>query len=494
VFALAYHRLAAVRTWRDPKDVPDSLTFELMRRTSWFARGLAPRERLFATVDSMYAESEFAWRRGIHGASYIDEKALVARLLATIGDGLRRYPNDPELSFLLARARWRFDRDVQIGERDDRALLALFDRAIELDSAFAPAYVVPMSLAAYLDGMSSARRYIRAYLALAPSGPRSAVMRLDDALLDPARVGSIDLTHLVDTLPSDALCQAAALLRHLADSTEGIVRLARAVADRHPATDDTDRIPMCAGLQLVDGLQFRGHLREAYRIAGLTAHWLRSAVTIHLAELGVVPADTARAEAQRVLSYLPRAANVRLYRWWAEDGDTLPIRAYVNHFTTSLTTRPHDPSAFAMLRSSIAAGNAYLALAKHDTASALEQLLTTRDTLHNCWFLNRTAIVRLLIAQGRYRDAADRLERRWPGTSECGDGVDDVEWTLERARVFERIGERERAIGAYEYVADVWRTADPELQPFVREARDAVARLRGGRAPAPAAIGAANDR
>src|SRR5262249_6749825 len=182
-FALAYHRLAAVRTWRDPKDVPDSMTFELMRRASWFTQGLAPRERLLATIDSMYAESEFAWRRGIHDGSrsYIDERALVGQLLATIADGLKRYPDDPELSFLLAKSRWRFDRDVQMGERDDRGLLALFDRAIELDSTFAPAYVVPISLSAYLDGVPSAQRYIRAYLARGPWGPRSETIRLDEA-------------------------------------------------------------------------------------------------------------------------------------------------------------------------------------------------------------------------------------------------------------------------------------------------------------------------
>ena len=66
-FALAYHRLAAVRTWRDPREVPDSMTFELMRRTSLFARGLAPRERLLATVDSLYAEAEFGLAPGASG-------------------------------------------------------------------------------------------------------------------------------------------------------------------------------------------------------------------------------------------------------------------------------------------------------------------------------------------------------------------------------------------------------------------------------------------
>jgi len=216
---------------------------------------------------------------------------------------------------------------------------------------------------------------------------------------------------------------------------------------------------------------------------------------IHLAELRIVPADTARAEFRQILSYLPRGSVVvGLYRWWAEDGDTLPIRMYVNYLANLITAKPHDASGFAVLRSSVAAGQAYLALAKRDTASALEQLLTTTDTLHNCWYQNRTAIVRLLLAKGRFRDAADRLERRWPGTSECSDGVDDVEWTLERGRTLERLGERERAIAAYAFVAEVWRNADPELQPFVREARRGIARLRGGKTPAPSAVGASSDR
>jgi serine/threonine-protein kinase len=493
-FALAYHRLAAVRTWRDPKDLPDSSTFDLMRRTSWYARGLAPRERLLATIDSLYAESEFALRLAFQrGRGFSDPRALAMRVLATITDGLRRYPDDPELSFLLARTHWRFD-DLALIDRDDRGLLELFDRAIELDSSFAPAYVVPISLASYLDGPESARRYIRSYLHLAPTGPRSEIIRLDDALLDPARAGTIDVQRLVDTLPSDQLCQAAAVLRHIADSTEEIVRLARAVVQRHPVANGTDRVPMCAGQQLVDGLAFRGHLREADHVAGLTAHWLHTVVTIHLAELGIVPADSARAEFRQAISDLSQGGTVvNLYRWWAHDGDTLPILAYVNHFSAR-AARARDTAAVASLHSNFAAGQAYLALARRDTASALKQLLTMTDTVHTCWFLNRTAIVRLLLAKGRYRDAADRLERRWPGTSDCSDGVDDVEWTLERGRVLEHFGERERAIAAYQFVTEVWRNADPELQPFVREARRGIARLRGGRTPAPSVLGAASDR
>jgi hypothetical protein len=55
----------------------------------------------------------------------------------------------------------------------------------------------------------------------------------------------------------------------------------------------------------------------------------------------------------------------------------------------------------------------------------------------------------------------------------------EIFWTLERARVAEQLGDRETASRDYQYVADVWRHADPQLQPYVTEAREALARLAG---------------
>ena len=102
----------------------------------------------------------------------------------------------------------------------------------------------------------------------------------------------------------------------------------------------------------------------------------------------------------------------------------------------------------------------------------------TPDTLHECWYENRVSLIPLLVATGRYREAGRRLERRWPGTTGCSNGFDDVLWTMERARVFEHLGRRADAAAEYAFVANAWRTADPELQPYVRESRDAIARLK----------------
>ncbi len=43
----------------------------------------------------------------------------------------------------------------------------------------------------------------------------------------------------------------------------------------------------------------------------------------------------------------------------------------------------------------------------------------------------------------------------------------------------ERLGRRDKAIPEYRFVTDVWRHADPELQPYVEEAKAALQRLTG---------------
>jgi hypothetical protein len=55
----------------------------------------------------------------------------------------------------------------------------------------------------------------------------------------------------------------------------------------------------------------------------------------------------------------------------------------------------------------------------------------------------------------------------------------EVLWTLERARVAERLGDREMAARDYQYVLNIWRRADAQLQPYVAEAREGLTRVSG---------------
>jgi lipopolysaccharide biosynthesis regulator YciM len=94
-------------------------------------------------------------------------------------------------------------------------------------------------------------------------------------------------------------------------------------------------------------------------------------------------------------------------------------------------------------------------------------------TTGECFHLNLT-LARLLAARGDDRRAGALLERwRW----DAGAGPWFVLATLERGRVAERLGEREKAIESYRFVTEAWRQPDPELQPYVSEAREALARL-----------------
>ena len=121
------------------------------------------------------------------------------------------------------------------------------------------------------------------------------------------------------------------------------------------------------------------------------------------------------------------------------------------------------------------AARAYLALARGDSGDALRRFAMLPDSLCAACFLMRLTRVRSLERLGRDRDAAVLLDQLpfaafWSSPSE-------VLWLLERGRVNERLGDRDPAAQAYAFVADVWRHADPELQPYVAEAKAALQRL-----------------
>ena len=124
---------------------------------------------------------------------------------------------------------------------------------------------------------------------------------------------------------------------------------------------------------------------------------------------------------------------------------------------------------------------AFLDLARGDTGTAIRKLSAIPDTLcladnlsDSCFHLNLT-LARLLAARGDDRRAGALLERwRW---SDAGRTPSFVLATLELARIAERLGDRRKAAECYGFVIAAWRRADAELQPFVAEAREALARL-----------------
>jgi predicted Zn-dependent protease len=124
-----------------------------------------------------------------------------------------------------------------------------------------------------------------------------------------------------------------------------------------------------------------------------------------------------------------------------------------------------------------AAAQGYLALVRGDTAGALRHFDDAADSL--CPYCYQLKLTQAQLLSAKKQDQkADQLLNRWLTFPSW---PSEVLWTLERGRVAERLGKREKAAEAYQYVADVWRHADPELQPYVAEAKQGLARLTAER-------------
>ncbi len=122
-----------------------------------------------------------------------------------------------------------------------------------------------------------------------------------------------------------------------------------------------------------------------------------------------------------------------------------------------------------------AAALAYLALARADSVRALHLFQAIPDTLClvNVCSYEKLLEARLLAAGGQAQKAGAVLDQ-WVWKAE---GPFVVLGRLEQARIAEGLGEHHKAIDSYQFVVDVWRHADPELEPYVREARAGLGRL-----------------
>jgi len=218
-------------------------------------------------------------------------------------------------------------------------------------------------------------------------------------------------------------------------------------------------------------LAYRGHLREAFAEFGERA----PVVVLWGGLLGVLAPDTVDVIFD---TYRRQRSGAQQYAapWWAARSDTVALLAHVRTMD-SLGTAHELPFLRPIYRYGAGAARGYLSLARRDSAEALRQFEALPDSLCPwCTFTPLTR-VQLLVAAGRDQDAQRALRRDLFAMFQ----PTTVLWALERGRVNERLGDAQAAADAYRFVADVWRNADPALQPLVTEARDALERLSEGR-------------
>ena len=460
--ALAWRRMASAIGWTVVAG--DSLAAVYNLRAAALNRGLAPRDSLLISADSLSTALYTASRDTLF-------RVHRARLFATLQSVVERYPDDPEGWYELGDARYHFREP---GDTDRERILSEFDRAIQLDSAFGESYIHAIWLALQTERDELAHRYITAYLTWnrQPADAHAEAFAVLDSLLTGHLAAPGALAAAIDGLGERDSYQLNLATAGWPDSREVAVRVARASASRWHASGPW---PMFLTLSLA----YRGHLEAAYAATGGAVN-----LVAQLAPLGGVPPDAARSIYRSWLqdpplkeegNPAPEGFNAVLFTalpWWAAQRDTASLARF------GAVLQAAEPRAVSdvkpWLRYGRAAAAAYLSLARADTSRAVEQFRALPDTVCSCPY-DRITAAQLFLTRGLAEEARRTFAGQIPGFMSPTEGF----WRLMRGRTFEAVGEGDSAIVDYGFVVKLWQGADPALQPYVSEAKSALARLTG---------------
>jgi serine/threonine-protein kinase len=467
-FTLAWSHAGLAAGWQH--SASDSLSRTYKLRAGALNHGLAPRESLIVQAESI-AAVVYEGPAQLAGGWWTYGR----RLVGTLDEAVKRYPNDPELWYMLGDA--RFHAGALAGV-PPRASLDAFDRSIALDSSFTPSYVHAVPLGLELDGVAAAQRYARAFLAAGALGSYAESNQFILGLLDPStRAGA--MSRLVDSTDPHMFQTVWLGLNRWNDSAETVVQLVRAKAAREQARGET-KPGGFTSFALPAALAMRGHVREAYQHTTAIPSLLAQLVL-----LGAVPPDSVAALTQR-WSTQPNEAMLYAPPLLALRRDTAGLQGMIRMLDAA-RQRPLPPQAPPIIKDVmgylLASSRAYLALARRDSAAALQLFDALPDSAcYGACRIDDLVHAQLLAARGRLADAAKRLDAPSPGFN-MGLLPGEVLRALERGRVNERLGNRERAVAGYALVLEAWRNPDSELKPYVDEARAGLTRLGGERKP-----------
>lgn len=469
-FALAYRGWVEVEAWQTHFLSGYS---ELALRAGQLNHGLAPRESLLLTMDSLGGAI-------VASGAPVPPPALARRLLLTLGDWTEAYPRDPEAWYRLGDAEYHLEMLIGASYGEARDALR---HAIELDSGYVAPYLHKIELDLALTGAAAARATAKAALALEPDEPWRGALRIVVDLLDPARASSLEVARDLRARAAEAqprylprepatysLMLAFHLLEWSVEPGEPALRVARAWG--YP-----NAIAVAAA--------YRGHLAEAYSaLTGGDVAWSipgssREGFFATLARLGAVPADTAARRFERWLDAGDPWGVYHALRWWSAAGDTASLRRAAGLF--HVVERDTLASNASLGSHGSRAARAYLALALGDTATAIERLSGLAPW---CWSIEchheTLTLARLLAGLERDREAL-RQYALVPAPMHRAPSPEAVLIAFERGRLQERLGRRNDAVRSYEYVAAAWRDADPALRHYADAALKALKRLSAGR-------------
>ena len=462
-FALAQSHMGLTYGWL--RYGTDSLAREHALRAASHNVGLGSRDSMLIVADSL---------RGVAYAYARDPRyrAHVVRLFATLRRATSRYEQDAETWYRLADAYFHFGigPGLSIPETE---ILQTFDRAISLDSAFAPAYIHPVELGFAVSDSARGLRYARRYFALLPSDVSAAGTMLAARLMAGKGDELLEARQTVDTASADLLFQAYSAARRALDQRGVALELLRAMSHTRRAVYAPLADPAFARHRLALQLSYRGRFAEASELAETRQSGVLGEMV--LASLGVesearpVFAEWLRTNPRESFFGSPLLATAGA--WWAQRRDTMALREMARRASTAAPQNPAD-SLIDVYTAAVA--SAYLALARGDTVESLRRFAVLPDSLCELCSVPRLIHARLLASTGHPRDAAVILADR----PTLLPSAIDVLWALEHGLVAERLGDVATARRNYTVVIAAWRDADADLAPIVDEARNGLKRLQ----------------
>ncbi|MDH3495223.1 MAG: hypothetical protein OER21_00460 [Gemmatimonadota bacterium] len=471
-FALAYRGLSEVESW-GAHDLGHSSGHSL--RAGALNRGLARRESLLIVADSVRAALE-------EPGDLPALEPLRQRLFSTVDAVRKAYPTDPDAWFRYGDAKFHCGVTADATGEESRDA---FSRALTLDPSFAPPYIHLIELDFMQPGEHAARSGLEQFLDLRSSGTWADAVHLLADLLSPAAERRANGARRLDSLTTIA---GARLPSPFADGDATLtLHVAAHLAERGVDSGEIGlRLYRRWGWAPGHALEaaYRGHLAEA--VAVLYANQ-RPEVTwpfdprILLARLAVVGGLAPDTAAQLFAGMLARGDSlvIRALPWFAERGDSASLRRAVALLTASADSS-HRPRA----RYAREAVRGYLLLLQGDTVGGAEVLAALPPWCYGfACYQEQVAAARALARAGHVSAAAGVFDRLQVPL----DRVLPPDYplvVLEHARVRDHLGERDRAATLFRYVAAVWQHADPTLQPYVIEARKALARLSAETPPA----------
>lgn len=453
-FALALARLAFTYGWTE--DVNSDLFAQYMERAARHSGRLTEREAILV-------QGNLAVQRGVIGG------------IEPLEQGVRKYPDDVEMWYMLGEMYTHLgDQDLV----DPSQELEAYRRAIELDPGFSPAYIHAVEEHFYQADSAGAAELIARYGQQAKSGEfksydrafRNAFSLLwgNEAERTEARVAVDGLAMSEQVFVTryafhprflPVAAELAAKGNQRDDATLGaVVNLLWVGIVRGKSAD---------ALAALDHPIFSPGFREngllAMHVFGLSLPDGALAEATTFSSADTVPTGKPLAVAARAIDQRRRVdyeeavahADRDAKRFLAE-GDSTSYR-----FTLGMIRAMEGYAAWRR-------GN-------RDEAWTLLEVARREATGHPPR-ITVNAVIRMwqgeiALETSRFREAV-RLFRSfdWWGNPAVADRL---------GQAHEALGERDEALEAYELFITAWQDADPELQPRVDDARQAIIQLKG---------------